>query len=89
MNKNKNIMLNEYNENEFENVYYKLWNQNIISLKYYICMLVNILLDYYILTYDDDKCFAEISDLFIFEFKKKNLICCMFIIFIICADKQN
>ncbi len=50
---------------------------------------MNILLDYYILTYNNNQCVAKISDFFIFEFKKKRSIYYILLIFIIYADKQN
>ena len=52
-------------------------------------MLMNILLDHYMLIYDENQYVAEILDFFIFEFKKEKFTCCIFLIFITHADKQN
>jgi hypothetical protein len=52
-------------------------------------MLVDILLDHYMLTCGGDYYAAEISDLFIFEFKRKRPTCCMPLIFTTRAGKQN
>jgi hypothetical protein len=85
----KDTLLNEYNENEFEQIYHELWIQKLFSSEYHFHILMNILLDYYMLTHSSDQCAAEIFNLFIFEFKKEKFTCCMSLIFITCADKQN
>ena len=89
INKSRNTLLNKYNENEFEQIYHELWTHKIFSSECYFHMLMNILLKHYMLIYDDNWHTVEISNLFIFEFKKKEFIWCMSLIFITCADKQN
>ena len=85
-----NILLNEYNKKKFEQICYKLWAWEVVFLfEYHFHMLMNILLNHYMLICNEDWCAAEISDFFIFKFKKKKFIYCIFLIFIIWADKQN
>ena len=50
---------------------------------------MNILLDHYMLTHDKDQHAAEISDFFIFEFKKEKSTYYMFLIFTTHTGKQN
>ena len=52
-------------------------------------MLINILLDYYMLICNNNQHAAKISDLYIIEFKKEKSTCCMSLIFITHIDKQN
>ena len=87
--KNRNTLLNEYNENEFEQICHELWAHEVFSSECYFCTLMNILLEHYILICDNNQHAAEISDFFIFEFKKEESTWYMFLIFIICAGKQN
>ena len=88
--KSRDTLLNEYNEKKFEQIYHKLWAQEAVSSsEYHFYILMNILLNYYMLTYDKDWHAAKISNLFIFEFKREKFICYISLIFIIHADKQN
>ena len=73
-NKNRNTLLNEYNENEFEQVYYELWAHEVFSSECYFHMLMNILLKYYMLTHNNNQHAIKISDFFIFKFKKEEFI---------------
>jgi hypothetical protein len=76
------MLLNSYTEDKFEQVCHELWAQgSSSSLECYFRTLVDILLGYYMLTHEGDKCSAKISDLFTFEFKGEGLTQCMPLIF--------
>jgi len=90
MDKDRDTFFNGYTENKFKGVCRELWAKGAaLSLKCYFYILVNILLDYYMLTYNSNRYFIKISDLFTFKFKSKSPIRCMPLIFTIYIGKQN
>ena len=89
-NKGKNTLFNSYIKNKFKSICYKFWAKSTaLSPKCHFYIFVDILLSHYMFTCNNNKCSAKILNLFIFKFKGKSLIYCMFLIFIICAGKQN
>ena len=66
--KGRDILLNKYIEDKFKSVYCKLWAHKGSLLEYYLYMLVDILLGYYIFTYSN-RCSTKILGLFTFKFK--------------------
>ncbi|KAF2265486.1 hypothetical protein CC78DRAFT_461067, partial [Lojkania enalia] len=72
--KGRDILLDSYSKDKF----------NLSSLtEYYLYILVDILLDYYILIRRGDQRIVEILDLFIFEFKGEGPIYYILLIFMI------
>ena len=89
-NKGRDTLLNSYTKDKFQSIYHKLWARGaVLSTKYYFCILINILLSHYMLTYSSNRHSAKILDLFTFEFKDKGPIYYMPLIFTIYIGKQN
>ena len=88
--KGRDTLLNSYAKDEFQSIYYKLWARGaVLSLKYYFCILVNILLGHYMLIYGGNRYFTKILNLFTFKFKGKGPIYYIPLIFTIYTGKQN
>ena len=87
--KGRDTLLDGYTEDKFKNICRQLWAHRDSLLECYLRTLIDILLGYYMLTCGGDRCSAEISDLFTFEFKGEGPTCCMPLIFTTCAGKQN
>ena len=87
--KDRDTLLDRYTENKFKSIYHKLQAHRDSLPECYFYILVDILLDHYILTHSSNRRFAEISDLFIFKFKREGPTHCMPLIFTIYTGKQN
>ena len=87
--KDRDTLLNNYTENQFESVCHKLWKQNGSSPECYFRTLVDLLLGHYMLTRGNDRRSAEISDLFTFEFKNEGPTQCFPLIFTTRESKKN
>ncbi|THC91693.1 hypothetical protein EYZ11_008838 [Aspergillus tanneri] len=82
-------LLDGYSEDEFESVCRALWTLGTSSPECYFYTLLDTLLDHYMLTRGGDRRAAEISDLFIFQFKDEGPSQCMPFIFTTRAGNQN
>jgi hypothetical protein len=81
------MLLDGYMEDEFKSVCRELWARGDSLLEYYLYILIDILLGYYMLTYSGNRYSAKILNLFTFKFKGEGPTHYMPLIFTIRASK--
>jgi len=87
--KGRDMLLNSYLEQDFEQICHQLWAHSKKSLEYHFCMLVDLLFSHYMLACGGDWRAVEISDLFTFEFTREGPTCCMPLIMTTHQSKVN